>query len=170
MSEVIRQAVADKLAEMSISYSVRYVGETSRDGWKCDAWAVTLARSARVLPSGHNMPAVQIEEPFYTGLGLRTKPMAPIGKPYLPGTLAHEEWMKGAKPKAPHAADVLCSMVRDAEACETSFSVWCAEMGMDSDSIKALNTYQACERIGHGMRALFGQAELAALREALADY
>jgi hypothetical protein len=177
MSDAIRAAVAAKLETLGITFAVRYVGATKRDDWECDVWAVTFTRAARVLQSGHNMPAVSLAESYFTGLGHRT--LTALAQMHLrkfkPGSIGYRNELRALgdtayKINAPHAADVLYSLSLDGMACETSFSDWCADLGMDSDSIKALNTYQACERIGHGLRALLSQHELAEIREALADY
>ena len=146
------EASVDKLlAEHGIRYAPSYVGQTKRDGgtpntkpWDCDAWRVKFGTI-----SGPNKA---YETDFYTGLGLRTK------KSY------------GNKPQAPKAATVLHSLLLDAEACNESFSNWCDNFGHDSDSIKALNIYKACEEIGHKLNKLFPRKLQNQLRELLQDY
>ena len=74
------------------------------------------------------------------------------------------------KPVAPCAADVLYSLILDAEACEQSYQDWCDNFGYESDSIKALNTYRACEAIGHELRKVFDHATRESFRNVLQDY
>jgi hypothetical protein len=44
----------------------------------------------------------------------------------------------------PTAYDLLYSLQLDCASGDRSFADWCADFGYDSDSIKALNVYQAC--------------------------
>lgn len=163
MSDSIRSNVSQFLQSLGITFSALPVGETGReDGWKCDQWFVTIKRT------GSKAPDMTI--PYYTGLGHRKAPPPPSGAPYRPGTIAHEAWRKLAKPQAPHAADVLHSLILDSSAADQSFNDWCADFGYDSDSVKALTTYQACCVIGENMRKLFSREELSTLRDMLQDY
>lgn len=66
----------------------------------------------------------------------------------------------------PDLADVLHSLMLDASALDAGdFADWCAELGFDSDSIKARSIYDACIAIGLKMRAAFGEKTLSELRE-----
>lgn len=85
---------------------------------------------------------------YYTGVGLRRK----------------------GKPVAPSAADVMTALRNNAAAIEFSFFDWCAELGYDNDSIKALRAYEACCDTGEKLRALFSDAEREQIAEMLADY
>jgi len=64
----------------------------------------------------------------------------------------------GAKVVGPSVADVLSCILMDARACETTFDDWCSDFGADNDSLKALNTYLACQRNGSKVRNLLGCA------------
>ena len=46
----------------------------------------------------------------------------------------------------PSAADVLYCLLRDASLGEGSFRDYCADLGVDEDSRKALASYEACKR------------------------
>ena len=59
---------------------------------------------------------------------------------------------KNGKPKKPSLDDVLYCLVNDALACEMSFEYWCSELGYETDSRKALQTYLDCQDIGHKLR------------------
>lgn len=91
---------------------------------------------------------------YFTGIGHRKQK-----NKYMP-----------PKPVTPTAASVLYCLFSDAEACEMSYQDWCDNFGYDSDSIKALNTYRACEATGHELRKLFDFNTRAKMREILQDY
>lgn len=151
-AQIADAAIATLLIEHKVSYSVRYVGETTRDrdaktgkGWDCDHWQATFTHA-----NGH------FTEDYFTGLGLRKAIHG--GRPV------------NGKPAAPSAASVMCSLLLDASACDESFSDWCDNYGYDSDSIKALRTYQDCCDIGVRLRKLFDSATRERMQEILQDY
>src|SRR5260221_530649 len=85
---------------------------------------------------------------------------------YTRGTLAYEKWERAnLKPVAPVAADVLYSLLSDATADQQSFNDWCADLGCNADSIKALNTYSACCEISKNLRRIFTAAQIVVMRE-----
>jgi hypothetical protein len=63
---------------------------------------------------------------------------------------------KGGKPVAPSLSMVLESLALDASTGDQTFSDWCADMGYDDDSRKALDTYLGCQKIATDLRALLG--------------
>ncbi len=67
-----------------------------------------------------------------------------------------EERRQRAIPPKPSAADVLSSLILDSSACDQTFDDWCGDFGMDTDSIKARDTYMECQRIGSEVRRLLG--------------
>src|SRR5690606_15066469 len=107
MSEEKRQQIAAVLAGANVEFSIAYRGESKRGDWQCDAWQAVFTKQGET-----------IEFDYFTGLGLR-KP--PKGRPSVS--------MASCRPVAPHAADVLYSVMLDASACEMSFRDWCAEYG-----------------------------------------
>lgn len=123
---------------------IDYVGETTRDDWKCDQWRVTLSSKAGF----HSFD-------YFTGLGHRTKPRASWDTP---------------KPKKPKVADVMHSLILDASAADENFDDWCDNYGMSSDSIKALNMYKACLDTARALRKHFSPDTLRQMRELLQDY
>jgi hypothetical protein len=64
----------------------------------------------------------------------------------------------------PHLADVLDCLFIDSSACGESFDNWSADYGYNSDSIKALEIYRACQRNGDKLRKVLG-ADYEALEE-----
>ncbi len=75
------------------------------------------------------------------------------------------------KPILPALADVLSSLVMDAEVIDHgTFEEWADNLGMDKDSRKAEATYKACLEIGLKLRNALGEDGLKRLREACQDY
>ncbi len=66
------------------------------------------------------------------------------------------QWLKVVEPTL---ADVMCCLLSDSQCCSGTFEDFCNELGYNSDSIKALNTYLACQATRNGMIKVFG-AEL----------
>lgn len=60
------------------------------------------------------------------------------------------------RPTPPKAADVLSNLISDAECSDQSFADFCAELGYDEDSRRALETYLACQNAGREVRRLLG--------------
>lgn len=59
---------------------------------------------------------------------------------------------KQDKPVTPELSAVLSCLVLDAAAASESFEDWCSELGYDSDSRKALETYLECQNTALEMR------------------
>lgn len=58
------------------------------------------------------------------------------------------------KPKPPTAAEVLACHCRDWQESDCAFDEWAGAFGYDTDSRKALATYEACRAAGPKLRAL----------------
>lgn len=72
----------------------------------------------------------------------------------------------GAPISLPDVVDVLHCLLSDALVLDCrDFADWCAELSMDSGSIKARNTYDACVAESLKLRAAFGDKTMAELRE-----
>ena len=78
--------------------------------------------------------------------------------------------MKYIVPVKPKNSDIMYNLLMDSEASDYSFSEWCDCFGYDSDSISALNIYQACENIGKNLRKVFTAEQMQQMRAALEDY
>lgn len=96
---------------------------------------------------------------------IRRDPDKEMATSYYMGT-GHR---RNLRPVAPKAADVLQSLIMDAQAIYQSFENWSSEYGYDSDSRKALRTYDACCEIGRKMRKMFSRAEREKLTELTQD-
>lgn len=145
--------VAAYLAAQGITYTAALMGETKRDGWACDEWRVRLEKRAQP-----DKAAASMETRFYTGLGHRAKPKR------------RTSWDDSPRPVAPTAASVLYSLLADAAGAEKPFDYWAADYGYDTDSIKALNTYNACCEIRRQVNAFFTHVERETLRTMLENY
>lgn len=157
------QAVVDYLASIGVGYSVQSAGEgLNRDGWGCDGWRVTF----------HNAQNAEQFE-YYTGTGLRvcTDPRGVNPDKLSLRCIGYEQWCKRyVKPHAPHAAGVLYGLLLDAMSADQGFSNWCADLGFDSDSIKAFNMYRACEDTAKRLRRVFTREQMEHIQELLQDY
>ena len=74
-----------------------------------------------------------------------------------------------SKPVAPNLDDILYSLVMDSSAIDETFEDWCADFGYDEDSIKANETYRACQKSAKTLKQL-GFNDLDALRDMFQDY
>ena len=152
------QKIIGFLQSVRVRFDISQAGENlKRDGWACDGWRVTFEK---VPPSSYDMCASESFD-FFTGLGHRHNP-------YKKGHYMHAT--HGARAVLPHVAVVVHSLILDSGAAEMSFYQWCAEYGFDSDSIKALRTYQDSEREAEQLARIFTRADVAAMRDILADY
>lgn len=112
--------------------------------------------------------------PYKCGLGhIEKKPgYNPDPKPpYREGTIAYEQWINEAfRPKKPNVSDIMHSILMDSEANSMSFNDWCDNFGYDTDSMKALRTYQSCCEEGEMLRKAFTNKQIQAMKIALEDY
>lgn len=77
----------------------------------------------------------------------------------------------GGKPILPKTADVLHSIINDADVINyPNFEQWAESVGFDTDSRKAEAIYKACLDYALKLRANLGEAGLAKLTEACQDY
>ena len=164
------------LAAAGVEYSVQYIGETVKDNeWNCDEWRCTFRNA-----SGK---AEKFE--YFTGLGLRVVDEAKLkqhkarysGAQYQPApkprSIMGAEIAKSLEacklPSNPPAAGVLYSLLNNGT--EDNFIDWCDNFGYDSDSIKALNTYNACCTDDRRIKSVIAIGSVIQdLRTALEDY
>ena len=171
LSEVENAVEAFVTGVCALSYVVAYTGAQKREDWECDGWRFTLKNQSFE---------------YFTGLGLReevtadTKKRAAYeftsltekdktgqtmyGRRYLQRVQALRE------PQIPPIAGLLYSLILDGSACSESFESWCVELGYDSDSRKALATYEACQQGIDRLRRVFTPAQIAHIQELLQEY
>lgn len=92
---------------------------------------------------GHRTPrAFRMEREDYARLA-RASRLTPDGLKQL---------LRCSIPTKPSVDDVIYSLVSDAGAVSMSFEDWCSDFGMDTDSRKALATYEACQQAERKLR------------------
>ncbi len=122
--------------------------------WAHDAWRVTFTYGdkGRVISTsyktglGHRKPRAGVKAERG---GFATRTDAPVKTERA----AELGWIV---PSAPTAADVLYCLVSDANGCDQSFDDWCADLGESNDSIKARDTYFACQKTRVDLISMFG--------------
>lgn len=150
--------VDEALAAMGVKFTARYIGETVK-------WEAQTVDHYRVKIGAY-------ETDFHQGLGLRGPAPKPTDGGPAPrsGTLMHAQLEAQRKPIPPTAAAVLYCLLSDMEAIDQSFTDWASDFGYDTDSRKALATYEACCDIGRELRKVFTPTQRADLRGLLQDY
>lgn len=78
--------------------------------------------------------------------------------------------MKYLVPVKPKNSDIMYSLLSDADAGNYSFQDFCDNFGYSSDSIKAFNIYQECEKTSKNIRKVFTSEQLQQMQIALEDY
>lgn len=181
MSKEIETTVDALLASFGITYTALYMGvakDALGGNTEMDRWSVAFTK-------GDGREAYE-EFDYYTGMGHRApataddkkraawgyqgltendkKGLTSYGRRYL----ADVEKLR--KPVSPAAAGVLYCLFMDIETSTTTFRNWCNEFGYDDDSIKARNTYDACQGNSDKLMRIFNHQQIAQLREALQDY
>lgn len=160
------KAVSEYLATQGVTFTAALVGEIDRDGWTCDEWRIKLVKRAQ---SGGK--AGELSTAYFTGTGHRA-PMkrAPVTVRAGDPVKYDSKTGKWFAPVAPTAASVLYSLLLDASSADENFYDWCANCGYDTDSRKALSTYEACCSIRADVHKLFTHAEREALAVILENY
>lgn len=158
----IENAVAEYLETQGVEFHAALVGETTRDSWTADQWNAIFTRTGK--------ETLQLD--YYTGTGHRkSKRPMPADIARNPRSVAHAQWVRdNMRPVAPPAAGVLYSVLLDAESADQPFEYWCADLGYDTDSRKALETYLQCQTIGVKVRRFFTPEERAHLAGMLEEY
>lgn len=83
---------------------------------------------------------------------------------------SQEEWLAKARTAiAPTPAAVLASLLSDAQSATDTFESFCGDLGYDTDSRKALETYLACQATGTAIRRFLAE-HYQAFCEAASDY
>lgn len=65
-----------------------------------------------------------------------------------------KSFIKLSRATLPTIEDLFYSLVMDSSAADQTFSDWCSDFGYDTDSRKALQTYEACQESAVKMRGL----------------
>lgn len=135
-------------------------------GWSHDEFSVSLSYSGKGFDSSYKM-----------GLGHRklvhgaTKERGG-GYFYASQFKNAEEALKSdwLKIVPPTVADVMYCFLNDASGAEQSFKNWCEDFGYSDDSIKAWESYRACQETRDALIRMFGKEIFEQLVEACQDY
>ena len=126
----------------------------SRDGKHGHHYRVTLSRNS---PEAWKKNTRR-KHPNYLGEDTPARSCARLTFDFW-GSIANAE-----TGQAPTAYDVLACISGDANAPDT-FEDWCADLGYDTDSLTALQTYRRCSAFAKRLQAFFTPAELEQLAE-----
>lgn len=88
------------------------------------------------------------------------------GRRHIIGNSGHMIPTKEPIP-TPDPLDVLGCLFSDASATDSTFEDWCGDLGYDTDSRKALATYEACRQTGLDLLRVLGAEHFEQLRDAL---
>lgn len=125
--------------------------------WAHDAWRVTVTRGKQSWSTdyqsgiGHRKMDRAVErngwERFYTDArgGIHFRNAEDVAEQGF------------SKPVPPSAADVLSCVLSEACSGEDTFEAFCDDMGLDTDSRKALATWEACVAIRDAMIRVLGR-------------
>ena len=179
-----QQTIAEALERFALSIQSSAPLGGVDDKWPHIHYAVTLARNGKVFWSGPyklgvghvKIPTIKEGLPMmvftqdegFCWNTLRNRPHANILDKALQASLCAK--LAVAQKVSPTLPDVLYSLLMDSSAVDETFSDWCSSYGYSDDSIKALETYQACVKEGQALTKAFTPAELNHLREIFQDY
>lgn len=124
---------------------------TDKDGWEHYEWAVTLEREGQTRHLPYRMGLAHTQTKCGKHRWSRDH-RGTLSYPPCNHTRCHEA---GPQPAPPTLYDVLTSLKADATYGE-SFADWCANLGYDTDSISARETYFACQQSEDESRKFFG--------------
>lgn len=166
LSELEKAVEAYVTQGCGVSFDVFFTGEQTRDDWQCDGWKFNLKKGQRVESFE-----------YFTGTGHRVlptvngRPMRPMSWDNVQSPRELARWKeKNVKPVIPPLAGLLYSLVMDGSAARQTFAEWCADLGYDTDSRKALATYEACQVGADKLSRIFTHAQIAHIAEMLQDY
>lgn len=147
-----------KLDSFGVTLSLAFLGYQPRkkdSDWPHFAWRVTLQRCGESYSSDYR-----------TGIGHAK----PLPKAYVSNSPAATKWYNNVKNvNKPTSADIVYSLMSDAQSGSETFEEFCANCGYDTDSRKAFDTYLACQGALNGMRRLFRE-HFDSVLEATQDY
>ena len=116
---------------------------------------------------------LKVREAFKTGEDLKDNWKKDAHKyqvkiSYFDKSYVTDYYMGSALTRMPNKKDVLSSMLLD-DVSGIDFDEFCCEFGYDNDSIKALETYKACQRETKALHNMFDSDEIDMLRELLLE-
>jgi len=157
-------AIAAQIA--ALKYEVKHlrdpIAQKDENEWRntADAWLFVFSNGST--------------QEYYTGIGHRTMRVAYKAeyKRLKNANLTQyglEQFIKVSSPTKPTIDSLLSSLAMDSRAENESFADWCSDFGYDTDSRKALETYEDCQSAGKFLRGI-GFKDLESLREFYSQY
>ena len=154
------RAVWEYLQSIGVKFeSVYQGGRVDNDNgnkWEHDLFTVRFTRGKSVVETDYRQ---------VTGLGREAEDVGASG----PVFFGHGDRMTKIYVKKPSPAAVLYCLLSDATVGSELFADFCAELGYDEDSRRALAIYEACQKTAVQMRMFTGE-EREKLNELLEDY
>lgn len=159
------QSIGVKLESV---YQGGRVDNDNGNKWEHDLFTVRFTRGKSVMETDYRQGIGHRVSGNLHGLGAEAEQAGAGAPKYL------EMAFKGAKVvktyvKKPSPAAVLYCLLSDAAAGSELFADFCAELGYDEDSRRALAIYEACQKTAVQMRMFTGE-EREKLNELLEDY
>lgn len=159
------------LQQWGIKRDTQYYGLKSDGNWQGDSFTVSLGTQSFTYKTGIGHR--------YTNLAIGAKPPkwakkrdksvgdmhAIIGRVGFPIKDLYATFAP-----VPASAGVIWSLLLDSSASNESFDDWCADLGYDTDSRKALDLYLACQQNGIKLRKVFTCSQLETIQAMLEDY
>lgn len=160
-TSTVNDQVTTVLSNAGIKFSITAKGMgLKRDNWDCDGWMLELRSKGKTEYFD-----------YFTGIGHRKYPKGFIvDKTLNPRCIAYAQQEKNKKPVTPEICGIIHSLNIDSQAMCESFPNWCDNYGYDSDSIKALNIYNACCDNAKKYYSVVDRATREKLEVILSDY
>jgi hypothetical protein len=168
--------VKDTVNAYGITYSAQFVpfskSRNAKEKHRSLNWVVTLIHNGVTISTDYMQGVAHI--PGYK-LGARRTSEVDEQEKYavengkVPRSVSPAGFSKPIP--RPELADILYCLLTDGEAIDyPTYEEWADNLGYDRDSRKGEETYRACVIIGLKLRQMFGDAELAKLRDLFQDY
>lgn len=154
-------SVLERLETTISIASLGYMPDTDKpreQRWPHFAYRVTVLRGGQSYATDYK-----------SGIG-HAKTMPDTYRRDLPEHQRREAWYgEWRTPIHPTVADVVASLMVDAQCGAETFEGYCDSMGLDTDSRKAFDTYLLCQAALNGCRLVFGE-HFEAVAAACQDY
>ena len=148
--------LSNEIVNLGITSSAKHIQlvacNGSKDAWDHDEWSIILSYKGRTMFTSYS-----------TGLGHR-KMSSGVKKTndMYSGPKGNVRIIEAALvgytvPVKPDIADVVYSLMMDASFAQYTFDEWCSELGHNTDSRAALDTYLQCQENYTKLKNLLGR-------------
>ena len=150
--------IADFIREQQLLLHSDRLGYDEYEGWPCFAWGVELSRGShkvrfptyRMGVAHHKVSTNVYDKDTIPGNVEIARARSRNGRATL-----YESGLR-VTPTPPNIADVLMSLQSDARFGEQSFEDFCGDVGYDTDSRAAYQTWRQCGEISRLLISLLG--------------